>query len=857
MKTGTIVTLVLCALLGAFPARAATLLADDARAQPAAPETGYFHFGTSVAPDGSTIGINNQYLTLDGKPWLPVMGEFHFTRVPQRYWKEELQKMKAAGVDIVSTYIFWNHHEEHEGHFVWTQNRDLRAFVTLAGQQGLKVFIRPGPWVHSEARFGGIPDWVVHAMPTRGNDPTYLRYVARYWGEIAGQVKGLLWKDGGPIIGMQLENEYNLTGPGQGRDHIAALKRLALAAGFDLPLYTVTGWDNTVYPAHEVTPVEGGYADQPWGLSTDKMAPSEVYAFRFDSRVRGNLGAETTSLTQGDAEADLPHTPFLGAEFGGGVPTMYRRRPIMAPDDTAAMLPVQLGSGVNLYGYYMFHGGQNSPDHGSLEENTSIGAYNDLPMIDYDFQAPLGAYGQQHAVLNKIRPFHFFLQAFGSDLAPMAVHPPAVLSKGAADLVTPRFSVRSLGDRGFLFVDNYVRQYAMAVQKDVQFAVQLPGATVTFPAHPIDIPSGAYFIWPINMNLSGATLVYATAQPVTRIDDGAVPLYVFRAQDGVTTELAFDGATVSKVTAASGQVSRDAASGRTMITDLQPGTSAIVDVTTSSGRKIRILVLTHEQAERLTLPVLAGRTHLLLTSAQSFSTDTGLALLSTGNPDFRFAVYPALEKALSASLPLAASPADGIFQVFEAHAPARTMSAELTKLHDALPVPPLTLGAPANTAHEPMPETFGKSAAWSIAIKGAPLGDSDDAFLRIRARGDVARLFSGATMLDDQFLNGSVWEIGLNRFESEIKSPLMLTVLPLRSDAPIYLDGGVAGMVTGDQTADVTSVEVVPQYRLQVLTGLSVKPERRRPALPGAGRGASRSCASVRPMTCRAVGGPG
>jgi len=195
---------------------AAATLTVDARTQPAAPETGYFHFGTAVAPNGSTIGINSRYLTLDGKPWLPVMGEFHFTRFPNRDWKEELEKMKAAGVNIVSTYIFWNHHEEKEGRFLWSGDRDLRRFVTLCRNLGLKVMIRPGPWVHSEARFGGIPDWVVHAMPTRSNDPTYLNYVARYWGEVSKQVKGLLWKDGGPIIGMQLENEYNLTGPGRG-----------------------------------------------------------------------------------------------------------------------------------------------------------------------------------------------------------------------------------------------------------------------------------------------------------------------------------------------------------------------------------------------------------------------------------------------------------------------------------------------------------------------------------------------------------------------------------------------------------------------------------------------------------------
>jgi beta-galactosidase len=803
-----------------IPAGAATMLTVDARSQLGPPETGYLHFGTSVSPSGHAIGINSRYLTLDGKPWFPVMGEFHFTRVPQAYWKDELLKMRAAGVGIVSTYIFWDHHEEHEGHFVWTGNRDLRRFVTLCGQLGLKVFIRPGPWVHSEARFGGIPDWVVRAVPVRTSDPAYMHYVGRYWGEIAGQMKGLLWKDGGPIIGMQIENEFNLTGPGQGRDHIAALKKLALSLGFDLPLYTVTGWDNTVFPHGEVTPVFGGYADEPWGLSTGVNPPSEVYAFRFDSRVRGNLGAETTNASPGDADADISHTPFLGAEFGGGVPTMYRRRPIMTPDDTASMLPVQLGSGVNLYGYYMFHGGQNSPDHGSLEENTSIGAYNDLPTIDYDFQAPLGAYGQQHPVMTKLRPFHYFLQAFGADLAPMMVRKPDIVSKGSADLVTPRFAVRSLGDRGFLFVNNHVRQYRMAEQKGVQFAIQMPHGTVTLPSQPIDIPADAYFVWPVGMDLAGATLAYATAQPVTRIEDGKTPVFVFHAQDGIATEFAFDG--VTAVTAHSGTVSHDA--NRYLITDVQAGTGATIDVKTASGAMVRILVLTQTQAEQMTLPMLGGSRHLLLTDAQAYSGDNTLDLLSIGAPDFRFGVYPALAHPAAANLPLTAGASDGVFQSFTAHAPKRTLTVTLTKLHDAQPVPPLVLGAPANTAHEPAPEVFGKSAAWSIAIHGGAIDDKDDAFLRIRARGDVARLFSGITMLDDRFLDGSTWEIGLGRFSAEAKQPLILTVLPLPKDAPIYLDAGVAAMVDGDQTAEVQDVSVVPEYHLHLT--LDGKPQR-------------------------------
>jgi hypothetical protein len=802
-------------------AASAAVLSVDAREQPAAPETGYFHFGTSISPTGRMIGINSRYLTLDGKPWLPVMGEFHFTRFPNRDWKEELEKMKAAGVNIVSTYIFWNHHEEHEGRFLWTGDRDLRRFVTLCRDLGLKVMIRPGPWVHSESRFGGIPDWVVHAMPVRTSDPAYLNYVARYWGEVSNQVKGFLWKDGGPIIGMQLENEYNLTGPGQGREHIAALKRIALRAGLDLPLYTVTGWDNTVFPEHEVTPLEGGYADQPWGLTTEKMPPAETYAFRFKSRVAGNLGAETTNAFMGDAAADVAHTPFLGAEFGGGVPSMYRRRPIMQPDDVAAMLPVELGSGVNLYGYYMFHGGQNSPDHGSLEENTSIGAYNDLPMVDYDFQAPLGAYGQQHAVLTKVRPFHYFLEAFGSDLAPMAVHAPDVLPKDSGDLVTPRFSVRSIDDRGFLFVSNYVRQYPMAVQKDVQFAVSLPGGVVTIPEHPVDIPSGAYFIWPINMDLSGARLAYATAQPVTRIQSAGVPVFVFSAQKGIPAEFAIDG--VSGVTAQSGHVAQ--AAGRFVVSDIGPGTTFAIRK--QDGSLVNVLVLSPEQTDRMSVIDLDGARHLVLTGAQLYVDGGDPVLLSSGEPGFRFAIFPAPSKVLTADLPLRATGSDGVFRSYEADAAPRTIAVSVARTRDAQPVPPLAMTGPGKTAVEPVPEVFGKSAAWTIRIAPGALDGMEDAFLRIDARGDIGRLFSGATMLDDQFFNGSVWEIGLKRFAREIREPLTLAILPMRRDAPIYLDRGVADMVHGDQTAEIVAVTAVPQYALRLRSGAKAEPKHR------------------------------
>jgi beta-galactosidase len=127
----------------------------DASAIPSAPEALAFEAG-GRSPDGHTLGINSRYLTLDGKPWFPVMGEFHYSRYPAGEWEDELLKMKAGGIRIVSTYIFWIHHEEVEGQFDWSGQRDLRRFVELAARSGLYVWVRVGPWAHGEVRNGGL-----------------------------------------------------------------------------------------------------------------------------------------------------------------------------------------------------------------------------------------------------------------------------------------------------------------------------------------------------------------------------------------------------------------------------------------------------------------------------------------------------------------------------------------------------------------------------------------------------------------------------------------------------------------------------------------------------------------------------
>ena len=130
-------------------------------ASPKAPVTEGYKMGEARNPDGTTLTLDSNSLLLNGKPWTPVMGEFHFSRYPENEWREELLKMKAGGIDIVSTYVFWIHHEEIEGQFDWSGSRNLRRFIQTCQEVGLKVFVRCGPWDHGEVRNGGFPDWLL------------------------------------------------------------------------------------------------------------------------------------------------------------------------------------------------------------------------------------------------------------------------------------------------------------------------------------------------------------------------------------------------------------------------------------------------------------------------------------------------------------------------------------------------------------------------------------------------------------------------------------------------------------------------------------------------------------------------
>lgn len=473
----------------------------------------------------TTFSYNEKYMLKDQKPWFPIMGEIHYSRYPREYWKESIYKMKAGGVDVISSYVLWIHHEEIEGEYDFTGDKDLRSFVETCKACDAYMILRIGPWCHAEVRNGGFPDWLLQKdFEVRTNDSAYLEEVRKFYSKIYEQVKGLLLKDGGPIIGLQIENEYGhcggLTGE-EGEEHMRILTQMAKEIGFEVPIYTATGWGGAVTGG--LLPVMGGYCEAPWDQRLTDIEPSGNYIFTHE-RNDHNIGSDYgfgTGIT-----FDMNKFPYLTAELGGGHQVTHHRRPIATSKDIGAMSMVKLGSGVNLLGYYMYHGGTNPKGKLSfLQESKETGSINDLPELSYDFRAPIRQYGQISETYKEIKLLTMFIKDFGSELCEMPATMPESNPLYPTNFTDLRTSYRHNGKSGYLFINNYQRRCQMAEHKNVVLTVPLKDETLTYPA--IDVRNEDFFFFPFNMKLGEAWLKTAVVTPLCKLNNEDMTTYVF------------------------------------------------------------------------------------------------------------------------------------------------------------------------------------------------------------------------------------------------------------------------------------------------------------------------------------------
>lgn len=313
----------------------------------------------------SRFKISSDFL-LDEKPFKILSGSIHYFRIPEEDWHHSLYNLKALGFNTVETYIPWNFHETVEGHFDFSNQKDIRKFLLTAQELDLYAIVRPSPFICAEWEFGGLPAWLLkdRNMRIRSSDSKYLKKVNTYFKELFKVLTPLQIDNGGPIIMMQIENEYGSFG--EDYDYLKTIKNFMENEGATVPFVTSDGsWKQCL---------------QAGSMIQDNVLPTG----NFGSRTKVNF----SNLKKFHEEYGKKW-PLMCMEFWDGWFNRWGEEIIQRDgNDLASEVrdAVNIGS-INLY---MFHGGTNF----GFWNGCSARGTRDLPQItSYDYHAPLDETG--------------------------------------------------------------------------------------------------------------------------------------------------------------------------------------------------------------------------------------------------------------------------------------------------------------------------------------------------------------------------------------------------------------------------------------------------------------------------------
>ncbi len=316
--------------------------------------------GAQNAKHSFTLGTSD--FLLDGQPFQIISGELHPARIPAEYWKNRIQLVKAMGCNTIAAYIFWNYHEPEEGVYDFSSgNHNLAEFFKIVQEEGMWLIVRPGPYVCAEWDFGGLPPYLLRIpdIKIRCMDPRYMAAAERYITKLAEEIKPYLITKGGPVIMLQIENEYGSYG--NDRNYLARLKEVWTNCGIDIPTFTADG-------------------------ATDYMLEA------------GSLPGSAVGLNPGSTQEDFdeankmnPGVPVLSSETYPGWLTHWGEK-WAKPDSAKLMKEVKfLMDNKKSFNFYVAHGGTN---FGFTAGANSGGKGYEPDVTSYDYDAPINEIGQ-------------------------------------------------------------------------------------------------------------------------------------------------------------------------------------------------------------------------------------------------------------------------------------------------------------------------------------------------------------------------------------------------------------------------------------------------------------------------------
>lgn len=315
----------------------------------------------SAARKGGTFTVGDKTFLLNGKPFVVKAAELHYPRIPRPYWEQRIKMCKALGMNTVCLYVFWNIHEQQEGKFDFTGNNDVAEFCRLAQRNGLYVIVRPGPYVCAEWEMGGLPWWLLKKkdIRLREPDPYFMERVKLFERKVGEQLASLTIQNGGPIIMVQVENEYGSYG--ENKAYVSAIRDIVRQSEFDKVTLFQCDWASNFE--------KNGLDDLVWTMNFGTGADIDQQ-FRRLGELR-------------------PNAPQMCSEFWSGWFDKWGARHETRPAKAMVEgIDEMLSKGIS-FSLYMTHGGTS---FGHWAGANSPGFAPDVTSYDYD--APINEYGQ-------------------------------------------------------------------------------------------------------------------------------------------------------------------------------------------------------------------------------------------------------------------------------------------------------------------------------------------------------------------------------------------------------------------------------------------------------------------------------
>lgn len=334
------------------------------------------------ATKGGTFEAGKGTFLLNGKPFVVKAAEIHYPRIPRPYWEHRIKMCKALGMNTICIYIFWNIHEQKEGQFNWTGNNDVAAFCKLAQKHGMYVIVRPGPYVCAEWEMGGLPWWLLKKkdVKLRTQDPFFMKHVRAFETEVGKQLAPLTIQNGGPIIMVQVENEYGSYDAN--KPYVSEIRDCLRSVGFDKVTLFQCDWSSNFEM--------NALPDMIWTM---------------------NFGTGANVLDQFKRVKQLrPDTPLMCSEYWSGWfdgwGTAHQTR---SSDAMVNGIRTMLDNNIS-FSLYMTHGGT-SFGHWAGANNTGFAP----DCTSYDYDAPIN---EQGAATEKYYQLRELLQKYSDKKLP-------------------------------------------------------------------------------------------------------------------------------------------------------------------------------------------------------------------------------------------------------------------------------------------------------------------------------------------------------------------------------------------------------------------------------------------------------